>query len=170
MGYADDDGYMFITDRVSDMIVSGGVNIYPAEAELVLIRHPGVADVAVIAAPNAEMGAMGWAGVIVPEEHDGTAFGYLSLGLILEETGRTLVASPLLSTALIGASALTPAADAGGEGMQTANLFAAYVNENHPVLDQTITRNALRGRAPSKTLPRSPEVLPIFSAARRARR
>ncbi len=55
----------------------------------------------------AEMGAMGWAGVIVPEEHDGTAFGYLSLGLILEETGRTLVASPLLSTALIGASALT---------------------------------------------------------------
>lgn len=56
MGYADEDGYVFITDRVSDMIVSGGVNIYPAEAELVLIRHPGVADVAVIAAPNAEMG------------------------------------------------------------------------------------------------------------------
>jgi alkylation response protein AidB-like acyl-CoA dehydrogenase len=55
----------------------------------------------------AEMGQMGWAGVIVPEDYDGTAFGYLSLGLILEETGRTLVASPLLSTALIGASALT---------------------------------------------------------------
>ena len=59
------------------------------------------------AAAWAEMGQMGWAGVIVPEEHDGSAFGYLSLGLILEETGRTLVASPLLSTALIGASALT---------------------------------------------------------------
>ncbi len=56
MGYADDEGYVFITDRVSDMIVSGGVNIYPAEAELVLVRHPGVADVAVIAVPNAEMG------------------------------------------------------------------------------------------------------------------
>ena len=55
-GYVDDDGYVFITDRVSDMIVSGGVNIYPAEAEQVLIRHPGVADVAVIGAPNAEMG------------------------------------------------------------------------------------------------------------------
>ncbi|MDO9335321.1 MAG: acyl-CoA dehydrogenase family protein [Caulobacter sp.] len=55
----------------------------------------------------AEMGAMGWAGVIVPEEHGGSAFGYLSLGLILEETGRTLTASPLLSTALIGASALS---------------------------------------------------------------
>ena len=56
MGYADDEGYVFITDRVSDMIVSGGVNIYPAEAEQVLIRHPGVVDVAVIGAPNAEMG------------------------------------------------------------------------------------------------------------------
>ncbi len=53
-----------------------------------------------------EMGQMGWAGVIVPEDYDGSAFGYLGLGLILEETGRTLAASPLLSTALIGASAL----------------------------------------------------------------
>jgi long-chain acyl-CoA synthetase len=56
MGYVDDEGYLFITDRVSDMIVSGGVNIYPAEAEHVLLRHPKVADVAVVAAPNAEMG------------------------------------------------------------------------------------------------------------------
>ncbi len=55
----------------------------------------------------AEMGQMGWAGVIIPEEHDGSAFGYLGLGLILEETGRTLAASPLLSTAMIAASALT---------------------------------------------------------------
>jgi len=56
MGYVDDDGYVFITDRVSDMIVSGGVNIYPAEAEQVLLTHPEVADVAVIGAPNPEMG------------------------------------------------------------------------------------------------------------------
>jgi alkylation response protein AidB-like acyl-CoA dehydrogenase len=54
-----------------------------------------------------EMGQMGWAGVIVPEAHNGSAFGYLGLGLVLEETGRNLVASPLLSTALISASALT---------------------------------------------------------------
>ncbi|ADG09874.1 acyl-CoA dehydrogenase [Caulobacter segnis] len=54
----------------------------------------------------AEMGEMGWAGVIVPEAYDGSAFGYLGLGLILEETGRTLAASPLLSTAMIAASAL----------------------------------------------------------------
>ena len=45
IGYADDEGYVFITDRVSDMIVSGGVNIYPAEAEQVLVTHPEVADV-----------------------------------------------------------------------------------------------------------------------------
>jgi acyl-CoA synthetase (AMP-forming)/AMP-acid ligase II len=56
MGYVDEEGYLFITDRVSDMIVSGGVNIYPAEAEQMLIRHPGVGDVAIIGVPNAEMG------------------------------------------------------------------------------------------------------------------
>lgn len=56
IGYVDEEGYVYITDRVSDMIVSGGVNIYPAEAEQVLIEHPSVADVAVIGAPNAEMG------------------------------------------------------------------------------------------------------------------
>ncbi|TZG24979.1 AMP-binding protein [Sphingomonas montanisoli] len=56
MGYVDDEGYVFITDRVSDMIVSGGVNIYPAEAEQVLLQHPKVADVAIIGVPNADMG------------------------------------------------------------------------------------------------------------------
>jgi alkylation response protein AidB-like acyl-CoA dehydrogenase len=53
-----------------------------------------------------EMAEMGWAGVIVPEEYGGSNFGYLSLGLILEETGRTLVASPLLASAMGAASAL----------------------------------------------------------------
>ncbi len=56
IGYVDADGYVYITDRFSDMIVSGGVNIYPAEAEQVLIEHPQVADVAVIGVPNPEMG------------------------------------------------------------------------------------------------------------------
>lgn len=56
VGYLDEDGYLFITDRVSDMIVSGGVNIYPAEAEHVLVRHPKVADVAVLGVPHSEMG------------------------------------------------------------------------------------------------------------------
>src|SRR5450432_2243549 len=54
----------------------------------------------------AEMAQMGWTGVIIPEEFGGSDFGYLSLGLILEETGRTLTASPLVATALAAASAL----------------------------------------------------------------
>jgi alkylation response protein AidB-like acyl-CoA dehydrogenase len=54
----------------------------------------------------AEMAEMGWTGVIIPEVYGGSDFGYLSLGLILEETGRTLTASPILATALAGASAI----------------------------------------------------------------
>ncbi len=54
----------------------------------------------------AEMAEMGWCGVIIPEEYGGSDFGYLSLGLILEETGRTLTASPILATALAAASAI----------------------------------------------------------------
>src|ERR1051326_738964 len=53
-----------------------------------------------------EMAEMGWAGILIPEEFGGTGLGYLTLGLVLEETGRTLTASPLLSTALVAASAL----------------------------------------------------------------
>jgi alkylation response protein AidB-like acyl-CoA dehydrogenase len=53
-----------------------------------------------------EMAAMGWAGVIVPEEYGGAGLGYVALGAVLEESGRTLAASPLHSSALAGASAL----------------------------------------------------------------
>ncbi|MFM8856513.1 MAG: AMP-binding protein [Actinomycetota bacterium] len=56
IGYVDVDGYVYITDRFSDMVVSGGVNIYPAEAEQVLVQHPAVLDVACIGVPNLEMG------------------------------------------------------------------------------------------------------------------
>ena len=56
IGYVDDDGFVYITDRFSDMVVSGGVNIYPAEAEQALQRHPAVADVACIGVEDAEMG------------------------------------------------------------------------------------------------------------------
>jgi alkylation response protein AidB-like acyl-CoA dehydrogenase len=54
----------------------------------------------------AEMAAMGWTGVIIPEQFGGSDFGHLSLGLILEETGRTLTASPLVASALAAAGAL----------------------------------------------------------------
>ena len=53
-----------------------------------------------------EMAEMGWAGVIIPEEYGGSNFGYLSLGLVLEELGRTLTASPLIASGLGAASAL----------------------------------------------------------------
>jgi acyl-CoA synthetase (AMP-forming)/AMP-acid ligase II len=56
IGYLDTDGYLYLTDRQSHMIISGGVNIYPQEAEDVLLLHPAVADAAVIGVPHPEMG------------------------------------------------------------------------------------------------------------------
>ena len=55
-GSLDDDGFVYIRDRIKDMIISGGENIYPAEVENVLMEHPGVADVAVIGVPSARWG------------------------------------------------------------------------------------------------------------------
>ena len=56
VGYLDDDNYLYLTDRSTFMIVSGGVNIYPQECENLLITHPKVADAAVFGVPNEEMG------------------------------------------------------------------------------------------------------------------
>jgi long-chain acyl-CoA synthetase len=56
VGYLDDDGYLYLSDRRVDMIISGGVNIYPAEVENLLITNPSVADVAVFGVPNEEWG------------------------------------------------------------------------------------------------------------------
>jgi acyl-CoA synthetase (AMP-forming)/AMP-acid ligase II len=56
VGWVDEDGYLYLTDRKSFMIISGGVNIYPQEIENHLVTHPKVADVAVIGGPHEEMG------------------------------------------------------------------------------------------------------------------
>jgi acyl-CoA synthetase (AMP-forming)/AMP-acid ligase II len=56
IGYLDDEDYLYLTDRVSHMIISGGVNIYPQEVENLLTMHPAVSDVAVIGVPDPDMG------------------------------------------------------------------------------------------------------------------
>jgi acyl-CoA synthetase (AMP-forming)/AMP-acid ligase II len=56
VGYLDEEGYLYLTDRKAHMIISGGVNIYPQETENVLITHPKVQDVAVLGVPNEEFG------------------------------------------------------------------------------------------------------------------
>ncbi len=56
VGYVDADGFVYITDRLADIVVSGGVNLYPAESEAVLTKHPGVREVAVIGIPDKDMG------------------------------------------------------------------------------------------------------------------
>jgi long-chain acyl-CoA synthetase len=56
VGYLDEDGYLFLCDRKTDMIISGGVNIYPAEIESVLFTHPAVGDAAVFGIPDEEWG------------------------------------------------------------------------------------------------------------------
>jgi long-chain acyl-CoA synthetase len=72
VGYLDDDGYLFLTDRRHHMIISGGVNIYPQEAENLLVTHPKVMDAAVFGVPDDEMGQRVMAVVQTVEEADGT--------------------------------------------------------------------------------------------------
>ena len=69
-GYLDEDGYLYISDRIKDMIISGAENIYPAEVENVIHDHPAVADVAVIGVPDEKWGEAVKAIVVL---HPGTA-------------------------------------------------------------------------------------------------
>jgi long-chain acyl-CoA synthetase len=56
IGYLDDEGFLFLCDRRADVVISGGVNVYPAQIEAVLLAHPGVADCCVVGVPDDEWG------------------------------------------------------------------------------------------------------------------
>jgi fatty-acyl-CoA synthase len=72
VGYVDEDGYLFLTDRRHHMIISGGVNIYPQEAENLLVTHPKVLDAAVFGIPDDEMGQSVKAAVQTVDPADAT--------------------------------------------------------------------------------------------------
>jgi acyl-CoA synthetase (AMP-forming)/AMP-acid ligase II len=72
IGYLDAEGYLYLTDRISHMIISGGVNIYPREVEDVLLGHPAVEDVAVFGVPDAEFGEAVKAAVQLVRQADGS--------------------------------------------------------------------------------------------------
>lgn len=65
VGVLDAEGYLTITDRIKDMFTVGGFNVYPAEVERLLVRHPGVADAAVVAKPDGRLGEVGLAFVVL---------------------------------------------------------------------------------------------------------
>lgn len=86
VGRLDQEGYLYITDRSKDMIISGGVNIYPAEIEAVLQRHPAVHDAAVVGIPNDEFG------------EEVKAFCELRAGTTLSEAELKAFVEPLLAS------------------------------------------------------------------------
>ena len=70
IGYLDEDGYLFLCDRSADVIISGGVNIYPAEVDAVLLTHPAVGDACAIGVPDDEWGESVWAVVEPAAGHE----------------------------------------------------------------------------------------------------
>lgn len=80
VGYMDEDGFLFIADRVKDMVISGGVNIYPAEIESVLHNYPGIKDCAVFGVPDDEFGESVMA-VLEVENEDGVSINEVTVYL-----------------------------------------------------------------------------------------
>ena len=81
----DEDGFVYIQDRIKDMIISGGENVYPAEVEGVLMQHPGVGDAAVIGQPSAKWGESAVA-IVVRKDAELDAAGVL--GFVADKLAR----------------------------------------------------------------------------------
>ena len=64
-GYLDEEGFLYIRDRIKDLVITGGENVYPAEVENAVLAHPGVADVAVIGVPDARWGEIVLAAIVL---------------------------------------------------------------------------------------------------------
>ncbi len=73
LGYVDEDGFLFLTGREKEMIISGGVNLYPAEIETVILRHPAVFDCAVVRLPHPDLGEVPIACVLLHEGQRATS-------------------------------------------------------------------------------------------------
>jgi long-chain acyl-CoA synthetase len=105
IGYIDEEGYIFITDRSKDMVVSGGVNIYPAECERVLLDHPAVVDAGVFGVPDGEMGER-LIGLVVMRDESSTdgleLIEYCRSRLAGFKVPRTLEIVPELPRTLMG--------------------------------------------------------------------
>lgn len=99
MGYKDEDGFFYIVDRLKDMIITGGENVYPAEIERVLSGYPGVTDVAVVGIEDPEWGEKVVAMVTVAEGHEPTVEDireYCSDHLARYKLPKELVVSPVM--------------------------------------------------------------------------
>ena len=98
----------------------------------------------------AEIGQMGWAGIVIPEEFGGSAFGYLSLGLVLEQLGRTLTASPLASIAPAASAIVIGGSDAQKAAwlprIASGEIVATLAIDERPVHDRRIDATVEGGR------------------------